>query len=146
MAGGVGNFPAVPDGSAQEPIVNISSQTQVLAVVVAVVFLVLVVELVRRRKLQERYTVVWFLAGLALLAVALVPGLLEALAELAGISDANAALFAMTLFVVGLMLLNLTVVVSRQAEQIVRLSQELAILRSEDEQEPAERVEDQPRA
>ena len=121
---------------ASEPIVNVSSQTRVLAVIVAVLFLLLILDLVRRRKLQERYTVVWFMAGLALLVLAVVPGVLGWLAARAGISDTNAALFTITLVVAGLMLLNLTVVVSRQADQITRLSQEVAILRSEDEVEP----------
>src|SRR3954451_12279634 len=120
------------------PIVSVSSQTRILAIIVAVLFLVLILDLVRRRKLEERYTVVWFVAGLALLLLAVVPGVLGWLAARAGISDTNAALFTITLFVAGLMLLNLTVVVSRQAGQITRLSQEVAILRSRDEDEGAE--------
>ena len=119
-----------------EPVVNVSGQTQALAVVVAVLFFALIIELVRRGSLQERYTVVWFLAAIFLLAVALVPGFLGSLAELAGISDANSALFAMVLLVYGLLVLNLTVVVSRQAEQITRFSQEFAIRRSEDAERP----------
>jgi hypothetical protein len=119
-------------------IVSVSSQTRVLAVVFAILFLAVILELVRRRKLQERYTVVWFVAGLALLALAVVPGLLGWIAARAGISDTNAALFTISLLVAGLMLLNLTVVVSRQAEQITRLSQEVAILRSEEEGDAAE--------
>src|SRR3954453_23915049 len=115
--------------------VRVSSQTRVLAVVVAVLFLLLILDLVRRRKLQERYTVVWFLAGLALLTLALVPGLLGWLADRAGVKDTNSLLFAMSLVVAGLLLLNLTVVVSKQAEQITRLSQELGILRSGEEDE-----------
>jgi hypothetical protein len=124
--------------SQPQSIVNVSGQTRVLAVIVAVLFLLLILDLVRRRKLQERYTVVWFMAGLALLVLAVVPGVLGWLSARAGISDTNAALFTITLVVAGLMLLNLTVVVSRQADQITRLSQEVAILRSEDEAEPAE--------
>jgi hypothetical protein len=124
--------------SQPQSIVNVSGQTRVLAVIVAVLFLLLILDLVRRRKLQERYTVVWFMAGLALLVLAVVPGVLGWLSALAGISDANAALFTITLLVAGLMLLNLTVVVSRQADQITRLSQEVAILRSKDEAEPAD--------
>ncbi len=119
-----------------EPVVNVSGQTQALAVVVAVLFFALIIELVRRGSLQERYTVVWFLAAVFLLAVALVPGFLGSLAELAGISDANSALFALALLVFGLLVLNLTVVVSRQAEQITRFSQELAIRRSDDAERP----------
>jgi hypothetical protein len=124
--------------AASEPIVTVSSQVRILAVLVAVLFLFLIIDLIRRRKLQERYTVVWFVAGLGLLALALVPGLLEWLAARAGVRDTNSALFATALLVSGLMLLNLTVVISRQGEQITRLSQEIAILRSEDEAEPDE--------
>ena len=91
-----------------QPVINVSSTTRVLAVVVAILFLLLILDLVRRRKLQERYTVVWFLAGLALLALALVPGLLGWLADRAGVKDTNSLLFAMTLVVAGLLLLNLT--------------------------------------
>jgi hypothetical protein len=120
------------------PAVRVSSATRILAVVVAVLFLLLILDLVRRRKLQERYTVVWFLAGLALLTLALVPGLLGWLADRAGVKDTNSLLFAMTLVVAGLLLLNLTVVVSKQADQITRLSQELSILRSDEETEDAE--------
>ena len=116
-----------------EPIVNVSGQTQVLAVIVSLLFLAVIVELVRRGSLQERYTVIWFIAGLFLLATALVPGLLGLIADFAGVADANAALFAMALFVVGLLVLNLTVVVSRQAEQITRFSQELAIRRVDED-------------
>src|SRR6478752_9915049 len=102
--------------SQSQPVVNISSATRILAVLVAVLFLLVILDLVRRRKLQERYTVVWFLAGLALLALALVPGLLGWLAARAGVSDTNSLLFAMSLLVAGLLLLNLTVVVSKQAD------------------------------
>lgn len=116
-----------------EPFVNLSTETQVLAVLLAVVFLGLIVELVRRQKLQERYTVIWFAAALGLLVVALVPGVLRWITDLAGIADTNSTLFAVMMLVAGLMLLNLTVVVSRQAEQITRLSQELAIRRAEDD-------------
>jgi hypothetical protein len=117
------------------PAVRVSSATRILAVVIAVLFLLLILDLVRRRKLQERYTVVWFLAGLALLTLALVPGLLGWLADRAGVKDTNSLLFAMSLVVAGLLLLNLTVVISKQAEQITRLSQELGILRSDEEAE-----------
>ena len=121
-----------------QSVVNISSQTRALAVIVAILFLALILDLVRRRKLQERYTVVWFVAGMALLVLAVVPGVLGWLATQVGISDTNAALFSITLLVAGLLLLNLTVVVSKQAEQITRLSQELAIQRSENEGETAD--------
>ena len=111
--------------------VTLSSATRWLSVLVAVGFLALVLELVRRHKLQERYTVAWFAAALAMLALAAFPQLLTTLASVAGITDTNAALFSFGFVVGGLLLLNLTVVVSRQSTQITRLAQENALLRLE---------------
>jgi hypothetical protein len=112
------------------PEVHISTTTRVFAVVVAALFLILVLEMIRRRVLRERYSVVWFGAGLALMTLALVPSALESIADVAGIADPNATLFAAALAMSGLLLLNLSAVVSRQDDRITRLAQEVALLRS----------------
>lgn len=121
------------ESEAAEVIVNVSTQTRLIAIAIAGIFLIIILELLRRRRLQERYTVIWFAAGLVLLALALAPGLLGRFADLLGIADPNAALFAATLGVVGVMLLHFTVVASRQDEQITRLAQEIAMLKVERE-------------
>lgn len=116
--------------AAVETKVSISPTTRVFALCLAAAFLILILELVRRRMLRERYIVVWFVAGLTLMALAIVPRALETLASLAGIQDPTAALFAFALAVAGLLLLNLTSVVSRQGDHITALAQEVALLRA----------------
>lgn len=113
--------------AAQDPQVHLTSQTRIIAAVLAIAFMVLILELIRRDKLQERYSVVWFVAGLGMLAGAAFPGLLELVADAMGVRDTNVALFSIVmLFLLGLAL-NFSVIMSRQAAQITRLAQERAL-------------------
>ena len=113
--------------AAGDPQVHLTSQTRILAATIAVVFMALILELIRRDKLQERYSVVWFVAGLGMLAGAAFPGLLGIVADLMGVRDTNVALFSITLLLLLGLALNFSVIMSRQAAQITRLAQERAL-------------------
>jgi hypothetical protein len=113
--------------AAAEPKVHLTSQTRVIAAVIAVAFMVLILELIRRDKLQERYSVVWFVAGLGMLAGAAFPGLLGTVADLMGVRNTNVALFSIILLLLLGLALNFSVIMSRQAAQITRLAQERAL-------------------
>jgi hypothetical protein len=111
----------------QGPQVHLTAQTRIIAAVLAIAFMALILELIRRDRLQERYSVVWFVAGLGMLAGAAFPGLLELVADAMGVRDTNVALFSIVLlFLLGLAL-NFSVIMSRQAAQITRLAQERAL-------------------
>lgn len=109
------------------PQVSLTPQTRVLAALIAIAFTAFVLDLIRRHHLQERYSVIWFVAGLAMLVGAAFPGLLEIVADLMGVRDTNVALFSLILLLLLGLALNFSVIVSRQSEQITRLAQELAI-------------------
>ncbi|HET9164340.1 MAG TPA: DUF2304 domain-containing protein [Solirubrobacterales bacterium] len=113
--------------AAQDPKVHLTSQTRVLAAVIAVAFMLMILELIRRDRLQERFSVVWFVAGLGMLAGAIFPGLLGTVADLMGVRDTNVALFSIILLLLLGMALNFSVIMSRQAAQITRLAQERAL-------------------
>ena len=85
--------------------------------------------MIRRRKLQERYTVVWFVLALGMLAGGIFPQLLELLANVLGVRDTNVALFALLLLLLLALAFESTITASRQGEQITRLAQENALLR-----------------
>lgn len=112
---------------AQSPKVHLTSQTRIIAAVLAIAFMVLILELIRRDRLQERYSVVWFVAGLGMLAGAAFPGLLELVADAMGVRDTNVALFSIVLLLLLGLALNFSVIMSRQAAQITRLAQERAL-------------------
>jgi hypothetical protein len=113
--------------ASESPKVHLTSQTRIIAAVLALAYMGLVLELIRRDKLQERFSVVWFVAGLGMLVGAAFPGLLTLVADAMGVRDTNVALFSIVLlFLLGLAL-NFSVTMSRQAAQITRLAQERAL-------------------
>jgi hypothetical protein len=113
--------------AAQDPKVHLTSQTRILAAVIAVGFMLMILELIRRNRLQERFSVVWFVAGLGMLAGAIFPGLLGFVADAMGVRDTNVALFSIILLLLLGLALNFSVIMSRQAAQITRLAQERAL-------------------
>ena len=113
--------------AAQADHVSLTSQTRIIAAALAIVFMLWILDLIRRDRLQERYSVIWFVAGLAMLAGAAFPGLLELVADLMGVRDTNVALFSIVLLLLLGLALNFSVIMSRQAAQITRLAQERAI-------------------
>jgi len=113
--------------AAEKTTVHLTSQTRILAAVLAVAFMLLILELIRRDRLQERYSVIWFVAGLGMLAGAAFPGLLKLVADLMGVRDTNVALFSIVLLLLLGLALNFSVIMSRQAAQITRLAQERAL-------------------
>ena len=113
--------------AAQDPKVHLTSQTRILAALIAVGFMLMILELIRRNRLQERFSVVWFVAGLGMLAGAIFPGLLTGVADLMGVRDTNVALFSIILLLLLGLALNFSVIMSRQAAQITRLAQERAL-------------------
>lgn len=122
----------------QSPRVHLTSQTRIIAAVLALAFMALVLELIRRNRLQERFSVVWFVAGLGMLVGATFPGLLALVADAMGVRDTNVALFSIVLlFLLGLAL-NFSVTMSRQAAQITRLAQEQALERAREQARSAE--------
>jgi hypothetical protein len=107
--------------------VHLTSQTRIIAAILAVFFMFMILELIRRDSLQERYSVIWFVAGLGMLAGAAFPGLLEVVADVMGVRNTNVALFSLVLLLLLGLALNFSVIMSKQAAQITRLAQERAI-------------------
>ena len=118
--------------------VHLTSQTRIVAAIIALFFMLLILDLIRRDKLQERYSVIWFVAGLGMLAGAAFPGLLEVVANLMGVRNTNVALFSIVLLLLLGLALNFSVIMSRQAAQITRLAQERAIEKALAEKQGAE--------
>jgi hypothetical protein len=112
---------------AADPAVRLTSQSRIIAAVLAIAFMAMILELIRRDKLQERYSVIWFVAGIAMLAGAAFPDLLRLLAEAMGVRDVTIALFSLLFLLLLGLALSFSVIASRQAEQITRLAQEQAL-------------------
>lgn len=101
---------------------------QLLSILVTGGLFVLVFELVRRRRLMERYALLWLFSAAVLLVLAVWKGLLEDLAETVGIYYAPSALFAIAFGFVLVLLLHFSLVISRLSDQNKVLAQRLGML------------------
>ncbi len=104
---------------------------KILAVAGSGAVLVVVVELVRRGKLKERYSLLWLLAGGILLLLSSSRYLLESISHLVGIYYPPSFLFLLAFFFLLLITLHFSVVISGLSEKNKKLAQELALLRQE---------------
>lgn len=101
-----------------------------LAATAASVILVLVVfELIRSRRLRERYALLWLLTGIVLVILSAWRGGLNTIAGWFGVKGyPPAVLFAVGLLFVIVVLLHYSTVISRLSDQNVVLAQRLALL------------------
>jgi hypothetical protein len=115
---------------------------QIVAMVAAGGLFLIVFELVRRRRLMERYALLWLISTILLLALAAWKGLLEQVSTAIGIYYAPSALFVVALGFILVLLLHFSLVISRLADQNKVLAQRLGLLQqridelSEAEAEP----------
>lgn len=103
-------------------------RVQLVAIVMSSGLLLTVLELVRRRRLQERYALLWILSAIVLLGLALSRGLLDVIAASIGVAYAPAALFLIAGGFILVLLLHFSLAVSRLADQSKVLAQRLALL------------------
>jgi hypothetical protein len=108
-------------------------------IIVAVLVCGLIFELVRRRRLMERYAILWLVAGVTLLVLALWKGLLTTLSHAVGIYYPPAALFAIGFLFVLVLLVHFSITVSRLSDQNKVLAQRLALLQQRLEATAAEK-------
>lgn len=101
---------------------------QIISIVGAAGLLLVVLELVRRRALLERYALLWLLSALALLVLASWRDGLIYLADLAGIVSAPNALFLLAFGAILVLLLHFSVAVSRLADRSKLLTQRVALM------------------
>jgi hypothetical protein len=101
---------------------------QIVAIVAAVGLFALVFELVRQRRLMERYALLWLLSAATLLALSVWRDLLELFAGAVGVAYAPSALFIVALGFGLLLLLHFSLVISRLTDQNKVLAQRVGIL------------------
>lgn len=101
---------------------------QIVSIVAAGGLFLIVLELVRRRRLLERYALLWLFSALALLGLAIWSGLLEQIASAIGVIYPPNALFVIAFGFVLMLLLHFSLAVSRLTDQTKILAQRLAML------------------
>jgi hypothetical protein len=104
------------------------SGLQILAILATGGLFLIVLELVRQRRVMERYALLWLLSSTVLLMLAVWNGLLERIAWAVGIATPSNALFLVAFGFILVLLLHFSTVTSGLTDQNKVLAQRLAVL------------------
>jgi hypothetical protein len=106
----------------------VQTQLQIVSILVSLGLFLLIFELVRRRRLLERYALLWLFTAVVLLGLSVWGDLLDQVSRAIGVGYGPSTLFAVALGFITVLLLHFSVVISRLAEQNKVLAQHVGLL------------------
>jgi hypothetical protein len=106
-----------------------SARIQIFAIIGSIMFLVFIIELIRKRKIKEEYGLLWIVFGIIFIVIAVWNKGLEVISWLLGIFYAPAAFLLILIVAIFLILIQYSIVISRLNEKNKILAQELGILK-----------------
>jgi Uncharacterized conserved protein (DUF2304) len=101
---------------------------KIVAVAISIALLILIVELIRRRKLKEEYSVLWFLTGFAIVVLASWYELLVVVTHFIGAVIPTSTLFFFAFIFLILVSLQFSVRISMLDDRVKFLAQQLALM------------------
>ena len=104
---------------------------QYIAIAGSILFLLFILELIRRKKIREAYSLLWLFFGAVFLFFSIFRNCLERLAAFLGIAYAPAALFILLLMAIIFVMIQFSVIITTLSEQNKTLIQEVGILKGE---------------
>src|SRR6187397_3610023 len=101
----------------------------IIASIASIMLLLVVFELIRSRRLRERYAILWLVTGVVLLVLSAWRGGLNTIAGWVGVTSyPPAVLFAVATLFILLVLLHYSTVISKLSDQSTILAQRVALL------------------
>lgn len=104
---------------------------KVFAIIVVIALLILIVELVRRKKLREEYSFLWVLTSVVMLILVIWYDVLVWLSKFIGAVVPTSTLFVFSILFIMMILIHYSIKISELTEQMNELVQEIAILKTE---------------
>lgn len=103
---------------------------QIIAIIVSVSIFTVVIELIRRNHLKERYSIIWLAASIVLITFSASRNLLDRISKMIGIYYPPSFLFLLAIAFLLILLLHFSTVISMLSEKNNRIAQELGILKT----------------
>jgi hypothetical protein len=113
------------------------TRLQILSILITGGLFALIFELVRQRRLMERYSLLWLFSAFVLFVLAAIKPLLKTISTAVGIFYPPAALFVIAFAFVLVMLLHFSLVISKLSDQNKRLAQRIGLLQEQVERSAA---------
>ena len=119
-------------------------QQQIFALIVSAMVFVIVIDMVRKRRLREEYSVLWLLTSVLMFVLIFRYEWLVSLTDLIGAGLPTTTLFLSSIIFLMLLSVQFCIKISQLTEQVKILSQENALMKHEIESFIDKTVVDQP--
>jgi hypothetical protein len=106
-------------------------QQQIFALVVSALVFVIVIDMVRKRRLREEYSVLWLLTSVLMFVLVFRYEWLVSLTDLIGAGLPTTTLFLFSIIFLMLLSVQFCIKISRLTDQVKNLSQENALMKQE---------------
>lgn len=105
------------------------------AIIAAIIFMFIVLSLVRHKKLHEKYSILWIAFAIMIIIISLGYEIVDRLSLSIGIYYSPTLLFLAGFIFLVLYIIHISTVITKQSKDLVRLNQELSILKEKIESE-----------
>lgn len=100
-----------------------------LVLIGIIIFIIIVQKLYKNKKIEKNMLYVWKSVGIIAFIVAIFPNLITKTAQLLGIYFPHTIIVLAGLLIIGIYVLYLSILVSKQSKMITNLTEELSILK-----------------
>jgi len=104
---------------------------QIILIIGTSVFFVYIINMVRLRKLELKYTLLWLFTSMLFIIMAVFPRIIKFVADLLFIKEPVNALFLITLFFLIMIIFSLTVAIAAKSRNITTLTQEIGMIKEQ---------------
>ncbi len=108
---------------------------QLIAILGSLLFMAGVIELIRRKQIKEAYALLWLIFGTVFIVFSIWKKGLDFLAALVGVYYPPALLFLLLIVAIILILIQFSVVISRNNDRVKNLTQEIALMKKQIEED-----------
>lgn len=120
------------------------NRISVIAVLASAILLLYILEMVRRRKLREEYSILWLAGAVIMLVFSLKRDWLVRISDAVGIYYPPSFLFLISVFFILLILIHFSITISKLYQMNKRMAQELALLKQATGEGPGNEVDPTP--
>lgn len=106
----------------------------IISIIFSIVFLMFILNLVRKNKMDEKYSIVWVLFSIGILVISIFHDYVMNIALKLGVYYPPILLLLFAIIIEGIYIVHITIAITLQNKRTVKLTQELAILKEKVEE------------
>mgnify|MGYP005790200235 CR=1 FL=1 len=95
------------------------------AIAGSILFILFILYLVKKEKIDEKYSILWLIFGIIILAISIFPKIIEYIANIFEIYYPPSLLLLLGIIILIIYIVHITIVITKQNKMIIRLNQEI---------------------